>query len=224
MPSKNPITLLGTPKSLEYYQGDNLKDETMENQQVTPEELGWLAGIIDGEGYLGINYQKDKRRKKGSYTSLTPCLHISNTDEEIILKSQNIVRKLGVNPYIRATKGKNLNSKDQYRIQIKNMAKMKIILNAMLPHLTGIKQERARLVLEFIEIRKSAPWKWIRPDNATNQSGAIKPYSEKEWEIYRKCKAIQSRGKTSETTHRAQRLTSEIWNLMKSRQQGVVKV
>jgi len=222
MLSINPVTLLENPKAKDANKAKIPMDETMGNQQATREEIGWLAGIIDGEGYLGFNYNKDKRKKRGDYVFLTPCLHISNTDEEIVLKSRDIVRKLGVNPYIRATKATKQVRKDQYRIQIHHMAKMKIILDIVLPYLTGIKKKRAELILEFIELRKSASWIWTKPNNPTNQGGASKPYSEREWQIYHECKAIQKRG-ASETIRRAQRSTSEIWTLMQSRQLEVVK-
>lgn len=222
MLSLNPVTLLETPKASGTNKVTIPTDETMGNQQVTAAELGWLAGIIDGEGYLGLQLYQDKRMDRKCGLNIDPCLHISNTDEEIVLKSRDIVRKLGVNPYIRASKLKN-RKKDQYKIQVKHMSKMKKILEATYPYLTGNKKKRAKLILEFIDLRKSATWVWKRPNNKSGQGGASKPYSEREWQIYDECKSLQRVG-TSETRRRAQRLTSEIWKLMESRQQGVVKI
>ena len=188
----------------------------MGNQQITREEIGWLAGIIDGEGYLGMSTTYDKRRSQPN-PNIVICLHVSNTDEEIVLKSQGILRKLGVNPYIRATKANAQIKKDQYRVQIKHMAKLKKILLPLLPHLTGNKQERARLVLEFIELRKQDKYVWVAPNNDSNRSGPIKPYTDRELEIFKLCSSLQKRG-ISETQRGAQRQTSEIWQLMKSRE------
>lgn len=214
----NSAVCLETPKAQGATKATIPVDVTTGNQQATREEIGWLAGIIDGEGYMGFNVTNDRRRSRASVL-ITPCLHISNTDEAIILKAQAIMRKLGVNPYIRATKANSKIRKDQYRLQTKHMAKMKVILGAVRDHLTGNKQQRADLILEFIQLRQSTPWIWVRPDNRTGQAGALKPYSEREWQLYEACRAIQTRG-ASETIRRAQRKTSEIWKLMESRQLG----
>jgi hypothetical protein len=211
----NSVTLLENPKTGDAYKATIPTDETMGNQQATREEIGWLAGIIDGEGYLGFN--------PGSKGLYMPCLHISNTDETIVLKCQAIFRKLGVNPYIRATKANKTVRKDQFRCQIKHMDKMKLILDAVYDYLTGNKQQRASLILEFIDLRQKDKWQWTPPNNSTNQGGPKKPYSEREYQIFNDCRAFQKRG-ASETTRGAQRLTSEIWKIMESRQLGVAKI
>ena len=191
----------------------------MDNQQVTREEIGWLAGIIDGEGYLGLQFYKDKRKKHGYHMGISPSLHISNTDEKIILKSRDIMRKLDVNPYVRVQKANKSIKKDNYRLQIHRMVKVEKILMVMLPYLTGTKQDRAKLVLEFIGNRKIAQFVWIPPRNGSRQSGPIKPYSMRDWQLYHECKANQKRG-TSETIREAQRLTSEIWQKMRDREKA----
>jgi len=218
----NSTQLLENPKAQGATQAKILEDKTMGNQQATREEIGWLAGIIDGEGYLGMRAQIDKRTKRRQPT-ITPSLHISNTDEAIILKCQNIMRKMGVNPYIRATKANSRVKKDQFHVQIARMAKAQTILNAVLPWLTGEKKKRAELIVEFIGIRKKTPWIWIAPNNPTNQAGALKPYGQREWEIFQECKVFQTRG-ASETERRARRMTSEIWKLMESRQLEAAKI
>ena len=215
-------TVCGKPVKPRVLLSNNPEDETIGNPQATREEIGWLAGIIDGEGYLGFQIENDRRRGRMSF-GIRPSLHISNTDEEIILRSRDICRKLGINPYIRATKANTQIKKDQYRLQVRDMNRLDTLLRAVRDNLTGLKQKRADLVLEFIELRRAAQWTWIAPGNATNQSGAIKPYSEREWQIVHECKAYQERG-ASETTRRAQRESSEIWAMMAARQPEVAKI
>lgn len=215
-------TVCGKPVKPRVLLSNNPEDDTIGNPQATREEIGWLAGIIDGEGYLGFQVENDRRGGRKSF-GIRPSLHISNTDEEIVLRSQAICRKLGINPYIRATKANTHIRKDQYRLQIHSMSTLDTLLRAVRDNLTGLKQMRADLMLEFIESRKQAQWTWIKPDNATGQSGAMKPYSDREWQIVHECKAYQERG-ASETTRRAQRQTSEIWAIMKSRQLEAVKI
>ena len=54
--------MLERPKSLNDYQGETIEDDTMGNQQeiLTQSEIGYLAGIIDGEGSIAMNVRKKK--------------------------------------------------------------------------------------------------------------------------------------------------------------------
>ena len=222
MLSKNSAILLGNPKAQGATEAIILVDETMGNQQATQAEIGWLAGIIDGEGYLGLQSYVDKRLSRYSKLRIDPCLHITNTDKEIILKSQKIMRKLGLNPYIRASNAHGIFQKDIYRLQTKHMGQMGLVLIAVLPYLTGEKAIRGKYLLEFIALRKSTDMVWF-PITSKRQNGPMKPYSSRELELLKLCQANQRRG-ASETIRRAQRLTSEIWGLMKTRQLEAMKI
>ena len=67
-----PCYLLETPKAQGASSATILEDEVkteMGNQQVTREEIGWIAGFIDGEGYLGIYmYRNHSGRVNGTKT------------------------------------------------------------------------------------------------------------------------------------------------------------
>lgn len=186
----------------------------MDNQQVTPYEIGWLAGIVDGEGYIGMIACYDKRRS-GS-VQIDVQMHICNTDEAIILKCQEIIRKIGVNPYIRASKGHTNVKKDVFKIQIKHMRKLKIVLDVLLPYLVGNKQERAKLIIKFIELRMENPGMRKTEGIGRERSGRIFPYTDEELELFEACQPLQKRG-TSETIRKTQRKNSEIWRVMKIR-------
>ena len=83
-----------------------------DNQQASPQELGWLAGMIDGDGYIGL-----RGCKNHGYDWFRPEIMVVNTDPAIIKKTQRIMRKLGVNPYIRTGHNKNKNAKMHYSVQ-----------------------------------------------------------------------------------------------------------
>ncbi len=161
------------------------------NQQATLIELAWLAGIVDGEGYIGIQYYHTRRKN----ISVGVELSISNTDEQIIFKSQNIIQKLGVNPYIQSyaygLKNRPQNKK-QLKVVVHRMKQLSILLDNINPYLTGNKKERAILVLEFCKSRIVC---YI--------PGRPVPYSDREIEIIEKCMAKQRRG-ASETVREAQ--------------------
>jgi hypothetical protein len=161
------------------------------NQQASLTELAWLAGIVDGEGYIGVQYYNTRKRN----ISISAELSICNTDEQIIFKSQNIIQKLGVNPYIQTymygLKNKPKNKKQQ-KIVVHRMKQLSIVLKNINPYLTGNKKERAELVLEFCKSRM-----------ASFVPGRPTPYSNREIEIIEECMTKQRRG-ASETVRRAQ--------------------
>jgi len=194
----------------------------MDNQQITASdlELGWLAGIIDGEGYIGLQLE---RETKVNHSRIVPQIHICNCDEAIVLRARDIMRKIGINPYIRASRGYGNVKKDIYRLQTKRYVAIFKILSVITPYLTGSKKERAELVKEFCDIRLNAPTYRKIKGAGRERSGRIKPHTARELEIFGLCKPKQKRG-ISETIRQEQRLTSEIWGIMKTRQLGVAKI
>jgi hypothetical protein len=168
------------------------------NQQVTQIEIGWLAGFIDGEGYIGISEYKTRR----CHPSYSCALQVSNTDEAMILKAQKIIQKVGVNPYIR-THGYGIRNKPKSKIVwvliVHRMNKLIPVLELVNPYLTGMKKERGELVLEYCQSRLRT---WI-PGSHHNVM------TEREAQIVESCIAKQKRG-TSETTREAQLANSEL--------------
>lgn len=125
-----------------------MTDETMGNQQATETEIGWLAGIIDGEGHIGLSNQNTKKCR-----SVRADLQIVNTDNLLIEKLVNILRKMGVNPYIRERVHVKKTWNTNTIVTVGKFAHIKRILDIVLPHLTGMKREKADVVLALIESR-----------------------------------------------------------------------
>lgn len=139
----------------------------MANQQgtLTEGELGWLAGIIEGEGSITMNVrQKSWKGWKGVGIDLTVC--VSNTDGAILERVADLLERLtGCAPYINEFKKSPvykadgttyLNPKTSIlNISVGRMASILIVLNAILPHMVGDKAARARLMIKFIERRMS---------------------------------------------------------------------
>jgi len=194
--------MLENSKSQDDLLGKTILDETIGNQQVTQKEIGWLAGIVDGEGYLGLVWVWQYRGKKSDRRA-QPQLHITNCDEMIILKCQMIMRKISLNPYIHACKGYGKVRKDSYRIQLKNIAKIYRLLSWIKDDLTGNKKDRAEIIYEFCTLRMN---------KIHNQM----PYTQRELELVALCQPLIKRG-TSETIRQEQRQTGVIWNMMKSK-------
>jgi hypothetical protein len=180
----------------------------MGNQQATDAELGWLAGIIDGEGWLGMSVETEHWYRLGYNTrqySIKVEIKVTNCDPEIIVKTSQIMQTIGVNPYIRQPAVElKPNHKIHFEASIKRMAPVQRILLAIRPYLVGSKAERADLILRFIQLRTDNPGiaNPAYADNARGRRGprTIKPYTEEEMHLVDQCRALQSRKGASETT------------------------
>ena len=119
----------------------------MDNQQVTREEIAWLAGIWDGEGTISV-------RHNTKIHQFSPRMHIVNTNSQIVLKSLKILEKIGATPYLREKgKGGFDGSKKQcWILGVDTLAKSKIILEKLLPYLVG-KKPQAEILLRFVNSR-----------------------------------------------------------------------
>lgn len=188
--------MLEHPKAQDTSNVKILEDEAkaeMDNQQVTQAEFGWLAGIIDGEGYLGIQRYKTRN----NHMSYTVELSICNTDEQIIIKVRDIIKKLEINPYINQSSFKmkhRPNHKMVWKIVIHRMSPVMKILQRIKPFLVGAKKERAELIIEYCTSRLN---------NFVQGSHYKNVITEREVQIVESCIAMQKRG-TSETTRKAQ--------------------
>jgi hypothetical protein len=139
--------LLEYPNSFLYHLGENKEDETMDNQQVTREEIAWLAGIWDGEGTIGV-------RHCVKIHQFSPRMHVTNSDARIIARVREILEKMGINPYLRehGIGGFPGSKKQTWVIGVDTLAKSKIILDNLLPYLVG-KKEQAEFLLRFVNSR-----------------------------------------------------------------------
>jgi len=112
--------------------------------KVTEIEKAWLAGIIDGEGSLRIDYPREKG-------SASPRIIITNNDWALIEKVVDICQRIGVTPHVAQRKGRRSFTKD---VQILNMTKLLTILPAVMPYLTGQKEKQAIILFNFCKQRK----------------------------------------------------------------------
>lgn len=118
------------------------------NQQVTESELGWLGGIIDGEGSIGINGRENNR------INLVANLQLSNSSPLMIQKVIEIMDKLGVKHYIQThhLSYVNPNHQDVYKIIIGRQSQLKLFLETIIPYLL-VKKPQAELVLRYVTKR-----------------------------------------------------------------------
>jgi hypothetical protein len=115
----------------------------------TLDELGWLAGIIDGEGTVGLY-----RGNKNSNTRFIPTLYITNTNQAIVVKMQTILDELVEDGSVRCmpVKQRASHHKPAWRIAVTTRLGLFKVLDAVLPYLSG-KAPQAVLVKRWCERR-----------------------------------------------------------------------
>lgn len=146
------------------------------NQQetLTQAEIGWMAGIIDGDGSLSMNV---RRKNWNGWKGVGVDLHVwvVNTDATIIEKFQSILNKMGIRGYINERQPSSgefqyKNGKSLLACGLSSMEKIRTLLETIKDSLTGDKKSRANLILEFINRRKVMGKKY-------------KHYSKDDWKI-----------------------------------------
>jgi len=142
-------------------------------------ELGWLSGIIDGEGTITICQIRGYMR---------PIVQIVNTSTSLILESQKLIEEIiGRKLAIGVVKNYKANVLTCYRIQYVKQGDVKDILTTIFPYLIA-KKEQARLVLEFLEIRGQVK----RGSRIGRKGGQDRPYGEREESILTRVKLLNN--------------------------------
>ncbi len=121
----------------------------MDNPQATDIQIGWLAGIIDGEGSIAMGWHVGKR-DRGVYN---PAVSIVNSNPQIIWDAMSILELIGCTYHVSARGDRNsLGDRTIWVIQIHRMSSLVTLLRKMVPHLRG-KQARAGIMLSYVMSR-----------------------------------------------------------------------
>ena len=105
--------------------------------------LGWLAGIIDGEGCIGLYNIRPKS------PIIRPMICIVNTNEKLINEVKSILDFYSIIYYAYKYQNKNKAWKPSYRVNIQSKQDCKKLLDLVGDYLV-IKKEQSNIVLEFI--------------------------------------------------------------------------
>jgi len=119
--------------------------------------LAWLAGIIDGEGSMGIYTTID---------SIVINLNIANIDERIINRSAEICsmitgRSPGINIYYYKERKPR---RAHYQLKLSSQKNILAVLREVKPYLIG-KSDQAGIIIHVLENRKKYG-KWTEKDKS----------------------------------------------------------
>lgn len=130
-----------------------MDDVTIGNQQpsLTDMEMGWLCGIIDGEGCI---YMAKRRENE-----VRPGVRIAMCDHDTIEYLAELLTKLGVSHHITKRDGNpKKNTSDSWAIVVEGHKRVLKLLPHIAQHLVT-KKRQAQVVWQFCEQRSK---KWHR--------------------------------------------------------------
>jgi hypothetical protein len=143
------------------------------NLNLTDREIGYIAGVLDGEGHLTLKEPKNHRNGR----NIQPLLIIANTDMNLLLKCQKILKGGTIDTVHLANNAHN--SKQCFQLRIMNIPHILAILEKILPELT-VKKEQAKLIMWFCKNRAFKP--------------AKSPYTREEREVVERIHIFNKRG------------------------------
>lgn len=131
----------------------------MDNQQVTDYEIGWMVGIIDGEGCFSL-----AKRSRG----YSPSIKIVNTNNLIIEEASRILTALNITHFIyNATRASN--QKPAKRLEINGLKRVQKFLDFFDKYFY-CKMDQATYLKQFVDLRLNKDIK--------------EPYGEEEHSLY----------------------------------------
>ena len=160
-----------------------------DNEQGRLTDLAWLAGLMDGEGWVGLIRA---RRPNRNYQRYTASMSFTTTSDRIAGRVHRILSDLDVSP-----------RRPKWEIGTRSNKGTKVVLEAVLPYLTE-KRVCAQLVLDYIEWRGAQP---AKPGG--NAQNIVRGMREKAEEVMADLRADRERSLPSTITRLAPLLAGD---------------
>ena len=150
----------------EYFQYNVTRLNTL-----TEAQKGWIAGIVDGEGYIGLVENNPPDRKR----SLTPRIDVTSTTRIM----QTTLRRL-VGGCVGQPRDGKPNEKPQHAWSLWAVETVGPFLQVITPYLI-VKRRVAHVVLDFCERRRA-----VRGQ----------PYDARDWRALKRVRELNKRGRS----------------------------
>ena len=134
--------------------------ENRDNQQEKL-KLSWLAGMLEGDGFVSVTISKSKLARNGFGTRAV--IGVTNQDSFIINEVDNILRSIGVTACIQ--ENKTPKGIPIFLISTSKNTYVKKVLDSIIPYLIGDKKARAELTLKFVNRRVSKPYSYLEQED-----------------------------------------------------------
>jgi hypothetical protein len=133
----------------------SVENTVVRNQRLSDLQVGYLAGIMDGEGTITFVYHKSKTNVNVIHSPVVFLCAVANSNPLIIEAVTSLLRSLGIRHKVFTPK-KEWNKKAKkrpYAVHVQGMDSAKAFLKVICEHLSG-KKAQAELTLEYLERRK----------------------------------------------------------------------
>nr|YP_006666441.1 putative LAGLIDADG homing endonuclease [Trebouxiophyceae sp. MX-AZ01]AFQ93796.1 putative LAGLIDADG homing endonuclease [Trebouxiophyceae sp. MX-AZ01] len=107
-------------------------------------EIAWLAGLLEGEGYFGLDARSAKRYNV-STAPPSPFLRVAMTDRDIIERVSKLVKKRHFSPTRLTATGKQV-----YIVHVGDRATLSTLLPRLFPYLGKRRQEAVKSCLDAL--------------------------------------------------------------------------
>lgn len=118
---------------------------------LTEPQKAYLAGFIDGEGYIGLTFQRKKETINNAPTiRYHPFLIIANNNISVLSYVRDIIGDGRIYKLKRSVR----NQKPGFQYKLTKMNTLEVLLPAIEPYLV-VKQQQAKLLVKYLNIRGS---------------------------------------------------------------------
>jgi hypothetical protein len=149
----------------------------VDNQQSLQTDLGYLAGIIDGEGCITI--QRTGKERKNGGKDLQPVVIITNCNADLINHCCKILDTIEVGYNIKNSEERRPSHwKTCYWLTICGLRRSQRLLNIIRKYLVS-KQGQCELVLRFIESRLNKSQGYEYDESELNMASNIHQLNQK---------------------------------------------
>lgn len=169
-------------------------------KKLSEQRLGWLGGIMDGEGsFMVVKKANQNRDIKYKPFYLYSTISVANTDLNIIQEVENILKELKIHYLVYKTNKRG--NYPQATIMIRERNAQLEFLSYIIPYLVG-KKVHAKYLKKFIQIEleiqsKIKKQRIVKRDKLGRiiERNKSRKYMEKELSLYQKIKSLKVENK-----------------------------
>lgn len=121
----------------------------MENSQAI---CKWarLAGLILGDGFISMIPYSNHKKSSSGFTAIRPLVCFTNEDASIIKLVTDLYDEYGIKYYLETRNNQGLSKHPIMNVSVLRFDSVTLILNELIPWLSGDKQARAELLLRYV--------------------------------------------------------------------------
>ncbi|KKL98181.1 hypothetical protein LCGC14_1826990 [marine sediment metagenome] len=155
-----------------------------------PTKVAWFAGLMDGEGSIGIAIEHKPERKQRPYY-LKAAVQMSITEKPAIMEAIRVCEAVGVKAASYSYQERDpAKHRDAWYLRVGRLVDINVLAKAILQY-AFLKREQWKLMLEYTDSRLEGA---NIDSNGRVVRGGIRTYSAREMEIAHRLRVLNMRG------------------------------